>query len=61
MKQKGNELPEEGKKLHGDHNYTTGKSRELLCSHCNKVLGMFSDSVDLFRKRVEYLQKHNAQ
>jgi hypothetical protein len=54
-------LPEEGRKLQGDHNHKTGKSRELLCIICNMVLGMFNEDVNLFNKAASYLQKHNAQ
>lgn len=53
--------PEEGKRLHGDHDHKTGKSRELLCIHCNMALGVFNDDVHLVKRAAEYLQKHNAQ
>lgn len=52
--------PDAGKSLHGDHNHKTGQSRELLCSHCNMVLGVIEDD-SRFPKALEYLQKHNAQ
>ena len=32
------------RKLHIDHNHTTGFIRGLLCIHCNMALGVFKDS-----------------
>lgn len=38
-----------------DHCHRTGKVRGLLCSHCNKGLGFFKDSVPKLLKAIKYL------
>lgn len=40
-----------------DHCHATGEIRGILCSYCNKSLGMFKDSVDTLNKAVVYLNK----
>jgi hypothetical protein len=46
------------KPLSVDHNHTTGKVRELLCSHCNHTLGHMCESPELLEKAAAYLRKH---
>jgi recombinational DNA repair protein (RecF pathway) len=43
-----------------DHNHSTGKVRELLCSNCNTAVGLLKEDEQLFRKATEYLHKHNS-
>ena len=43
-----------------DHDHTTGKIRELLCSHCNSSLGMIKEDVGLLEKMILYIKKHNT-
>ena len=43
-----------------DHDHTTGKIRELLCSHCNTSLGMMKEDVGLLEKMILYIKKHNT-
>lgn len=43
-----------------DHNHTTGAVRGLLCSYCNKALGMFKDSAVFLGTAIEYLTKHEG-
>jgi len=38
-----------------DHNHTTGKVRGLLCTRCNRLVGLANDSADTARCLVEYL------
>lgn len=46
--------------LHIDHNHETGKVRQLLCSHCNTVLGKVNESLDILEKMKEYLIRHRS-
>lgn len=41
-----------------DHNHTTGKVRGILCNQCNRALGMFSDSEEVLRSALKYLETH---
>lgn len=42
-----------------DHNHVTGEIRGILCSKCNKGLGIFNDSQQLLRKAANYLEVDN--
>lgn len=44
------------KHLHVDHDHTTNAVRGLLCPDHNLLLGRFGDSVEMFRKVIEYLE-----
>jgi hypothetical protein len=41
-----------------DHNHNTGQIRELLCNRCNTALGLLRENLDLFKKSITYLKKH---
>lgn len=41
-----------------DHDHDTGAIRELLCSRCNKMLGMAGDRCELLFAAIGYLRKH---
>jgi len=56
----GFEKSEEVKKLHIDHDHTTGKIRKLLCGPCNQGLGLFREDVGCLRKAIEYLEVHRG-
>lgn len=45
------------KTLSVDHCHASGAIRGLLCSHCNRALGLFKDSVDVLMGAVRYLKK----
>lgn len=51
--------PELNKRLAIDHDHTTEKVRELLCSRCNTSIGKFEDSPELLRKAADYIEKHS--
>jgi hypothetical protein len=38
-----------------DHCHETGKVRGLLCKHCNTVLGMAKDNIDILEEAKQYL------
>lgn len=48
-------------RLHVDHNHTTGTVRGLLCSNCNKGIGLLQDSASVIRSAADYLEKHNNE
>jgi len=45
------------KKLAVDHNHETGENRGLLCSNCNRALGMFYDSALILESAKQYRLK----
>lgn len=47
------------KSLVVDHDHKTGKTRELLCTSCNKGLGMFNDNKDMLELALRYITKHS--
>ncbi len=48
----------QSKPLEIDHCHKTGKFRGLLCSNCNKVLGMIKDNIKTLREAANYLEKN---
>ena len=43
-----------------DHNHETGKIRALLCSACNKSLGLMGEDAENIRALADYLDKHEG-
>lgn len=48
-------------KLHVDHNHTTGEIRGLLCSPCNKAIGIFKENINYLESAIKYLEKHESR
>jgi hypothetical protein len=43
-----------------DHDHTTGKIRGILCSKCNKAIGLLKDDTSLLASAIDYLNKSNT-
>lgn len=41
-----------------DHCHKTKENRELLCTHCNTMLGQSKDSIENLQNAINYLKKH---
>ncbi len=42
---------------HVDHCHVTGRVRGILCSNCNKALGLARDNPDVLRALADYLER----
>lgn len=47
--------------LQVDHCHISNKVRELLCVPCNTAIGKMKDDVNVLRKAIEYIEKHNKE
>lgn len=45
------------KRLCIDHNHSTGEIRGLLCSECNKAIGLLNDDPELLQSAITYLTR----
>lgn len=52
-------LPGEDRRLALDHDHRNGMLRGLLCSNCNRGLGVFNDNPALLLKAIMYLAHHS--
>lgn len=44
-----------------DHCHKTGKTRGLLCTKCNRAIGLFGDDVEVLKSAVEYLEVNGGK
>jgi hypothetical protein len=49
--------PKNGRVLVIDHDHATGRVRGLLCNNCNVAIGLLSDSAEIMRKVIRYLER----
>lgn len=49
------------KRLSVDHDHKTGVVRGLLCSSCNKGIGLLMDNSDLLRLAATYLETYSTK
>lgn len=47
--------------LYVDHNHSNGKLRSLLCSNCNRVLGLIAENKTTLENMIKYLEYHNEK
>lgn len=51
----------EGNTANIDHNKTTGKIREVLCTKCNLGISYFDNNLEWLRKALTYLEKYDNE
>lgn len=49
------------KRLCIDHCHNTGKVRKLLCFRCNTALGQVSESTEILKKMITYINEHKNE
>lgn len=47
--------------LYVDHNHSNGKIRALLCSNCNRVLGLINENKATLESMIKYLEYYNEK
>lgn len=47
------------RRLHVDHNHSTGKVRGLLCGCCNTAIGQLKENIHNFTNAISYLKKED--
>ena len=44
-----------------DHNHTTGQARGLLCTACNRLIGLIERDRASYERWLSYYERHNKQ
>ncbi len=52
------EPPSKNRVLAVDHDHSDSKVRGLLCSRCNKGIGLFQEDINIIKKALLYLDKY---
>jgi hypothetical protein len=53
--------PNSGKRrFHVDHCHKTGKVRDLLCNHCNRLIAAADEDMNVLLNAIKYLEKHKS-
>lgn len=55
----GTHESQDGRALHIDHCHTTNKVRGILCTNCNKMLGLVGDDPERLRAAARYLERNH--
>lgn len=55
------ELTERNRLLTIDHDHDTGQVRALLCSHCNRAIGLLRDDPDVIAAAAAYVFAHKQR
>lgn len=55
------DLPLSGWFTHLDHDHSSGKLRDFLCTNCNRGLGHFQDNKEILMAAIEYLKLHSSE
>lgn len=50
-----------GKRFSVDHDHEDGEVRALLCQHCNTLIGMAEESVEILQSAIGYLKLHSVK
>lgn len=54
------ERTERNRLLTIDHDHETGQVRALLCSQCNRAIGLLQDDPAVIRAAADYVQAHRV-
>lgn len=50
--------PDDSKKgFHLDHCHKSNLVRDVLCNHCNRLIGACKENIDILRNSIAYLEK----
>ena len=52
---------ESARTTHIDHDHRSGKVRALLCSSCNRILGLAREDPDRLRQAAKYIEQHRER